>query len=221
MSPWEFYREWIKRTFKWPLSWTSLLAGMLAIIGGAVGYVWPQLSNPVAFLLWAIPGATLVVFILVGLFIAPYSIAKEVARQPDLVLADRTLFEAFQNELPFEGSIRFLRDHDLRQAFDLARLNDLERFAMHWTDAGHRFHDSKLESEKKSFRDLADKFRWAIAENTFPGQPDRRLQEIPPEWEIEQPERYREVSERLNRMADNVVAAHQRFVALARKKLGV
>lgn len=144
MSPWEFYCERIKRTFKWPLAWASLLAGMLAIIGGAVGYVWPQLSKGVAFLLWAIPGVILVVFMLVGFFMAPYLIAKEVAREPDLVLADRTLFEEFQNQLPFEGSIRFLRDHDLRHAFDLSQLNDLEHFAMRWTDAAHRFHDSKL-----------------------------------------------------------------------------
>jgi len=221
MSPWQFYWEWIKRTFKWPLSWTSLLALILTIIGGFVGHVWPQLSDRVTFLLWAIPGVVLVLFVIIGFFIAPYSIAKEMAGASDLVLADRALFEAFQKELPFEGSIRFLRDHDLWLAFDLARLFDLEHFAIRWTDAAHKFHDPKLERAKRLLRDMADQFRWAVAKNTFPRLPDRQLQEIPPEWYTEQPERYKEVYEMLSRMADEIVAAHQRFVELARKRLRV
>lgn len=141
-------------------------------------------------------------------------------RSEKRVAADRELFTKLQSELPFDGSIRFLRDHHLRLAFKWSELNDLLRFIHTWTDESRKFHDKRLERAKESLTVTVHGFLHDLSTNTFP-QIHGDLQEIPNEWMRDQQERYKEVSVRLNNGANEVVKAHQRLVELARKRLEV
>lgn len=141
-----------------------------------------------------------------------------VLRSKKRVAADSELFKRLQTELPFESSIRFLRDHDLRVAFRWSSLADLSHFVETWTDESHKFHDKQLERAKESLRVIAIRFLSDLATNTFSREYED-VREIPNEWMINQQERYKEVSDRLNNGADDVVRKHQTLFELARRKL--
>ena len=141
-------------------------------------------------------------------------------RSEKRVAADRELFTKLQSELPFDGSIRFLRDHDFRIAFKWSELYDLNQFVRTWSNESRKFHDKRLERVKESLTVTACGFLHDLGIDTFPQQ-HGDLQEIPKEWKRDQQERYKEVSDRLNNGANEVVKAHQRLVELARKRLEV
>jgi hypothetical protein len=156
-----------------------------------------------------------------GAFLLTYLGAEGVSarRRRQYEGPDRELFRAFLADLPFEGPIAFLREHDLRVPFELARFDPLYRYTNKWLDAAHEFHDKAIESARVGFHRTAVDFLDDLGMSTFPMRPHGTLQEIPQEWTETQPERHKEVSERLNRKADDVVAAYEKFVALARKRL--
>lgn len=136
------------------------------------------------------------------------------------VAADRQLFDQFTRDLPFDRTIAFLRDHDLRATFNRSNLDALHRFVELWTNPGRSFHDKRLEQAKQSLWANANGFLDDYSLNTWPVGPSE-LQEIPKEWEREQPDRYEAVSGRLNRRAGEVVDTYERFGKLARKRLQV
>ncbi|MFQ5880493.1 MAG: hypothetical protein ACE5IZ_10025 [Dehalococcoidia bacterium] len=83
MSKRQFYWEWLGRTFIRPLLYIDLLVGILAIVGGAVVFVWPQVAGTVTFLLWAVPAAVFGAFVLVGFLLAPYYMQKKIEQERD------------------------------------------------------------------------------------------------------------------------------------------
>lgn len=135
--------------------------------------------------------------------------------------ADRELFAQLRRDLPYEGSIRFLSDHDLRQVFKRSRLDDLYRFVATWTDQGHKFHSWRIERAKEALRVAADEFLDDLSVNTWPQREALEFQEIPKEWRREQPDRYEEVSGRLNRRATELVQRYEKLIRLGRKVLHV
>lgn len=75
----EFYKLWAAKTFTKPLLFVDLLAGLLAVIFGAVVYFYPAWGGTMNVLLWAIPLGVAGVAILVGFIRAPYHIYKDQA----------------------------------------------------------------------------------------------------------------------------------------------
>jgi hypothetical protein len=134
--------------------------------------------------------------------------------------ADRELFKKLQEEFPFDPSIRFLQDHDLRVAFQWSELKAVGRFVGSWTDESHKFHNKQLERGKENLRTTCRTLMSELSRDTFPRE-SNDLQGIPQEWLVDQKERYEEVSTRLNARADEVVKKHQDFFQLARRKLNM
>lgn len=76
-----FYRMWLAKTFIKPLLFVDLLAGLLAIIFGAIIYYHPEWGGTMNFLLWSIPLGIFAATIVVGFLLAPYYIYKGVEKK--------------------------------------------------------------------------------------------------------------------------------------------
>jgi hypothetical protein len=133
--------------------------------------------------------------------------------------ADCQLFQSFLEILPSGGSITFIRNHPMEGAFALNSLNDLYRFADEWSNPEHEFHDKTLEKKRKELLKHVSQYLSFAARNTFPT--DTGLQTVPPEWEIDQPERFDQLVRELHSRADEIFELHQGFVRTARKRLGL
>lgn len=72
-----FFTRWLKTALKpsWGLSET--VAGVIGVVGGAIGHFIPTIGAVVASLGWAIALGALVAIVLYRLFMAPYWMAKE------------------------------------------------------------------------------------------------------------------------------------------------
>lgn len=132
---------------------------------------------------------------------------------------DLETFKRLKETIPSEGSIDFIRHHNMSGfSFDLDHLDDLDKFYFNWNDAEHEFLTKSLEIKKKKLHSLVGKYLDSIGVNTYPThRPGTNT--VPPEWEIEQTERFREIVNELHDLARKVVAAHQDLFRTARNKL--
>lgn len=134
--------------------------------------------------------------------------------------ADKALFVNFQRALPFTGAIRFIDENNLAGfAFESHRLTDLEAFARDWGDAAHEFIDPKLEQLRARLHSLAQSYLAFLYRNTW--TTDAGWRTVPPEWEVEQPERFEQVVDTLHTLAGAIVNAHQDLVRAGRHRLDV
>lgn len=136
---------------------------------------------------------------------------------------DRQLFQAFLELLPSNGDIEFIACWSLSQPFTLDQLANLRRFAEQWDLPEYEFHDKKLEQKRKELLNLTRQFLKPAAMNTFrePEPNPHDWYRIPPDWEITQPERYKQAKNELDNLADQVVEAHQDFIRTARRRLNM
>lgn len=79
--------------------------------------------------------------------------------------------------------------------------------------------DKELEDKRKAFYAAGSEFMVNFGRNTFNIRDD--LQNVPPEWEEDNPEKYREAVKQLDDLADKVVRLHQDLVRLGRKELSI
>ncbi len=103
--------------------------------------------------------------------------------------------------------------------FDPEKIEDLRAFYYQWHDAAHEFRNKKFEKRRKLLWDLVEKYIKSLAANTCLN--DQGMQTVPSEWEIEQPERFKEVVNNFHNLAGQIVLAHQDLVRYARKKLNM
>ena len=144
-----------------------------------------------------------------------YYLLREQRNHPD-----KALFELFLKELPFEGTIRFLKEHDFGQSFNIEPIDRLEDFDLGWEDALHEFRNKKLEKSKKELIGFINKFRETLALKVMPldngryriwlGCANSNDDSIRREGE----EKLRLEIEELNAMADKIVESHQKLVRL-------
>lgn len=136
---------------------------------------------------------------------------------------DHQLFQAFLELLPSDGDIEFIARWSLSQPFALDRLANLRRFAEKWGLPEYQFHDKKLEGRRKELLNLTRKFLESAAINTFrdPEPNPHDWYRIPDDWEITQPERYKQAKNELDNLADQVFEAHQDFIRTARRRLNM
>lgn len=123
--------------------------------------------------------------------------------------------------VPSNGTIRFLRTNNFAGfSFEWKRLEDIERFVEDRNGPDHEFLDLELEAARQRFRENCRALLVALATNTFPTTNQDR-QAVPPEWEIEAPERFNSAVEEISAAADAVCSTYDDLVRLARKKLAV
>jgi len=76
-----------------------------------------------------------------------------------------------------------------------------------------------LEKLRKKLLSLSRDYLDELSRNTWLTSPG--FAAVPAEWEIEQPERFREVVSKLHQLAEDILNAHQSLIRLGRKKLGL
>ncbi|MBN3890509.1 MAG: CHAT domain-containing protein [Nostoc sp. JL31] len=132
---------------------------------------------------------------------------------------DQELFQRFLEELPSNGSIRFIKEANMAGfSFQVNRLDQLHNFSFKWADAEHEFIDPVLESKRKELFNLIEQYTIYVAYNTYPTH-RVGFNTVPPEWEKEQPEQFWRVVDELHELAGKVVEAHQELVRLGRTQL--
>ena len=139
----------------------------------------------------------------------------------EFVNADRELLKKFMETLPStKGSIPFIKEHNMAGwSFEWAKLSNLVKFVEEWDNAEHEFHDEELEELRKKLLSLSRDYLNELSVNTWLTSPGRVA--VPAEWEIEQPERFREVVSKLHQFAEDIWNLHQTLIRIGRRKLGL
>lgn len=123
--------------------------------------------------------------------------------------------------LPLNGSLLFIKDFNFAWfSFKTDKVNDLFYISDTQIDNPElKFLDKKLEKLKN---ELFIEIKWIVYEissNTFPQW--ESMQTVPPEWEIEQPERFTEVVNKLHSHSSNIWLKYNDFINYWRKKFKV
>ena len=132
---------------------------------------------------------------------------------------DAESLDSLKRLLPSGGSIRFLRTNNFAGfSFDPQAPMDLERFLSECENTpDFFFQDNELEAIRLALRSAAQALLKNLATETFLNDKGRAW--VPPEWEIEQPERFREVVNYLHQKAETVVNCYDELIRLARVNL--
>ena len=81
---------------------------------------------------------------------------------------DQSLFSEFQELLPFEPTIRVLKEHDFGDAFRRETISPLNSFSIIFDSVDKEFLDKKLEIKRKEFLAEAKSLASEIATRTVP-----------------------------------------------------
>lgn len=128
------------------------------------------------------------------------------------------LFAKLNADLP-SSVIRFIRQHDFASRWRSTSLDPLYTFSETWDDASHEFLDSELESLRKDLLSRIESLRGVEAIETFPSNQREGYQEVPPEWNLNDRDRYLRTVKAMNDASTAVWDAHEALVRRARNKL--
>lgn len=140
---------------------------------------------------------------------------------PDVLEIDRKLFNEIRSDvLPQNGSISFIRTNNFAgHSFDLDNLDDLYTFRDLNKNSDFEFLTPELETIKEELFAKIEEFTSLIALKTFPTHIGR--QTVPPEWELEQPERFIETVNAIHKSATDICNHYDNLVRSGRKQLKV
>lgn len=135
---------------------------------------------------------------------------------------DQHLYRRILAILPWNGSIRFLSQNNFAgYSFQLSNLDDTDKFYFICCDNPEwEFIDPTLEALRATLCEKIRKFNSLIATNTFPTQQHDR-NTVPPEWEIEEPERFDQVVDEIHASAQNCVDSYKSLIREGRRLLAV
>ena len=143
------------------------------------------------------------------------------ANKDQLIETDKNVYRLIVKVLPWDGSIRFLRTNNFAGfSFENSRLNDIYNFVDNCSNPAFEFIDPDLEGLRESLLSNCHKLLHLIAFETFPvGTGERNS--VPPEWEIEQPERFGKVVDSIHAATDAICETYDALVRTATRKLGI
>jgi hypothetical protein len=121
--------------------------------------------------------------------------------------------------LTSDGVIGFLdRTNMAGFSFPSVALDPLREFYYSWNTPEREFIIPELEKLRTELWAKINAYYAIIAVQTFPTRNPQR-QTVPPEWENEQPERFRTVVNALHSLAGQIVALHAELVRRGRAHL--
>ena len=123
--------------------------------------------------------------------------------------------------LPPTGSVYFISINNFAGfSFDNSSIDELFTFDDYCRkNKSFIFFNNELEELRSQLVKSIDYFTSFICTNTFPLQGNRNT--VPPEWEFEQPKRFKEVVETLHRFGEKIFEIHSEIINTAVKKLMV
>lgn len=134
---------------------------------------------------------------------------------------DRQVFDRIRTELlPQSGTIQFLRHNNFAGfSFKTDDIVDLHRFEEESNNSNLEFLNPDLEKIKLELLSSVSHFTALIAIQTFPTKNGRQI--VPPEWEIDQPERFREVVTDLHDTKFEICEKYDMLIKLGRRVLKI
>lgn len=136
---------------------------------------------------------------------------------------DLALFERFQKDLPFDPTIRLLREADFGADYRADWLQPLNRFIEVWDDPNYEFLDASLEEVRRALFAAARSLVFDFARETVPNDANDGWRTVYP-WRERggpRPEHVIESARVLNEAARSFVPLYEQFVRLARDRLKV
>jgi hypothetical protein len=132
---------------------------------------------------------------------------------------DRDLWQKLTALLKSDGVIGFLDQNNMAGfSFPEAVFNPLREFYYEWNRPEREFISPELESLRAALWKKVDAYTGLLATNTWPtNNPDRHT--VPPEWEIDQPERFWRVVKAFHELAGEIVDLHRQIVRVGRAQL--
>ena len=205
-------KEWILWLF-FGLDAISLLITYAPLTGGPLSQ---STIPPIAF--WLLP-----VF---GVYWAGYRVYLSAPRTDDpsqgIRGRDRGVLDELTQVLPPNQSIRWLRDHDFGGPIPLRMLDAIHVFNERSRDPDFEFINPELEQSRRQLLFATTGLTREIGAETYPAGHDAGggiVNRIPPEMRHQDPSRFRQIQERINNLADDVVKAYDNLIRLGRKKL--
>jgi hypothetical protein len=125
---------------------------------------------------------------------------------------DERLFGQLLKALPSNDSIHYIKSHDMAGLIDPTCISDLKEIRVSWNDAEHRFCNKALDKRFGRLYGLIDKYLDFYASCTFVDDNDRRAVRVYPGMAETDPVRFFSTVEKLHKMADEIVSAHQKFI---------
>jgi hypothetical protein len=133
---------------------------------------------------------------------------------------DRKVFTTIKLELPYDGPIQLLENHDFGGPFKLERMDPLDAFVHKGDDPSREFLDADLEGMRvKLLKDIIE-FLNFMATNTF-SMRDTGFQSVNKEWGYKNPARLEEVVSKLNSLSSAVASSYRALVREGRRRLAV
>lgn len=133
---------------------------------------------------------------------------------------DIAQFNRFMDVLPSSGSIEFLRTFNMAGfLLNRTQLDQIIRFYDGWDAPEYHFLDNEIDSKRILLHKSSGEYLNYMEMNTFPSHSHVGCNYVPPEWEIEQPDRFWEVVNTLHKLAGKIVEDHEDLVKSARQKL--
>lgn len=132
---------------------------------------------------------------------------------------DINLWNELTTLLRSDGVIGFLdRTNMAGFSFREVELNPIREFYFKWNAPEREFIAPTLEKLKKELWSEVDAYYDLIATETFPAN-NPEFRTVPPEWEFEQPDRFRRVVNSLHSHAEKIVELHAGIVRAGRENL--
>lgn len=157
-----------------------------------------------------------------GVLLAKDPIRAKLAGTDARLSHDRELFQQFLQVLPFEPTIRVLRDHDMGDSIRREAIKPLYEFSETWDSVEREFLDSKLEKERGVLYASACELASEIARRTVPVGDQSHISVYSDQMRAAdrgRPPHVIEDAKILNAKAANFVPMYEAFVRLCRKRL--
>lgn len=151
------------------------------------------------------------------------SASRTAAAAPSVAAHDQVLFADFQAALPFEPTIRVLREANFGADYRAEWLQPLNRFVESWDDPNREFLDATLEAERLALYRAALALATDFARETVPNDHNEGWRTVYP-WRERggpRPAHVLESARVLNEAARSFVPRYELFVRLARQRLNV
>ena len=131
---------------------------------------------------------------------------------------DHTLWDELTRLLRSDGVIGFLdRTNMAGFSFPESELEPIREFYFEWNTPEREFITPELEKLRQELWSEVDSYYGIIATDTFPAK-NPKFSTVPPDWELEQPDRFWRVVNALHTHAGNIVELHSKIVRAGREK---
>jgi hypothetical protein len=225
-------KKWFFIFWKDPV-WSKVIStGIIALVS-SIGYIaWESYCNKLTLkealsklLSYKIDLVHVIIFLscllLIYILTKVFS-TKKVEYDDSHKDLDKALLNKVKSMLPANGVIAFVREFNFRGAFRNDSVDALFRFEIDSKTPDFEFIDPELNGHLDNLKNHIEELCGLIGENTFPTRnPNVDANRVPPEWENEQPERYRKAIKSIHNAASCVCTEYDSIIRKGRRKLGV